>query len=135
MNRLQVYSNFNVWSWLRWLNTPSIKFGWGIALAATLWSLWLNRNRGVFEGKFYKANEVIWLIKLRAKYWCQASNLLPPHNLYENIWFFSPANAISSHFNTLSKGLLDLSADLYELEMARYIWIMVTFVTPAWGVF
>lgn len=112
-NRLHVFSNFNVWSWLNWFSNTSIKIGWGIALASTLWSLWINRNRGVFEKKNYKVNEVLWLIKMRAKYWCQASNLLPSQNLNDNVWFLSPCDAISNHLNLLSKGLLDLSADLY----------------------
>lgn len=34
-------------------------------------------------------------------------------NLDENVWFLSLVSAISNHFNSLSKGLLELSASLY----------------------
>lgn len=62
--------NFNLWSWMGWFHDNSIKVDWGVTLAATMWSLWLNRNRVVFENKFYADKDVLELIKITSFYLC-----------------------------------------------------------------
>lgn len=36
--KLQVYSSINLWSWLKWFDNHSVKNGWGVTIAAMLWS-------------------------------------------------------------------------------------------------
>lgn len=60
-----IYSRFNtslqldLYSWLHWFSNHVVKIGWGASLASVLWSLWLNRNRVIFENKVYSREEVI----------------------------------------------------------------------------
>lgn len=68
--------HFNIWSWLNWFQVNVVKMGWGVTLAASLWSLWLNRNRALFENKLYSIEDILLLIKVRSSYWCQATNLI-----------------------------------------------------------
>lgn len=53
-----------------------MKVGWGVTVAATIWSLCLNRNLILFERKVLAVDEVLLLVKIREFSWCQASNLL-----------------------------------------------------------
>lgn len=68
-NRLSVFSNFQVWSWLNWFKNQLLNNGWGITIVAVLWSLWLNRNRSVFELKQHSLEELVMLNKIRTFRW------------------------------------------------------------------
>lgn len=43
-NKFHLYTSFNLWEWLKWFTGKSIKIGWGVVIASTLWSLWLNHK-------------------------------------------------------------------------------------------
>lgn len=87
-----------------------IKDWLGVVIAATMWSLWLNRNRGVFENKFYKIDEVLLLIKIRSYAWCQATNLVPETRT--SVWNVNPVGIISGHRVVLQRSLMDLAVDI-----------------------
>lgn len=62
----------------------------------------------------FKEEEILWLIKTRARFWCQASNLIPNQNFNTNIWCINPVGAISMHFSSLHKGFMDYSDAIFE---------------------
>lgn len=41
----------NLWSSFSKFKSPIVKNAWGVVVASTLWTVWLVRNRCVFEGK------------------------------------------------------------------------------------
>lgn len=65
-----------MWQWLQWCKNQRTKKVWGISLASALWSIGFYRNALVFERKRHRKEEVLYLLKLSALKWCQASNLL-----------------------------------------------------------
>lgn len=110
-NKLPVYTNFKVWSWLNWFDNHLVKIGWGVSISEALWYLWLNRNRFVFEHKHYIKEELIMLIKIRAFRWCQVSNLIPDHRM--NNWSINPKGFIISHLRSIHKSLFNFKAEFY----------------------
>lgn len=92
-NELQIHSSVNLWPWLNWFSNQSVKIGWGISIASTLWSLWLNRNKGFFEGKFYKVDEVVCLVKFKERSWCHISNLIHNIIIFSCMWDVNPSGA------------------------------------------
>lgn len=101
----------NWWSWLNWFSTSKVKSSWGIAIVVSLWSLWLCRNRGVFERKIYKEEEILFLIKLRAFKWCEISNLVQEEN--KTLWAVNPEGAILHAHKNQTLSLFEEAYDIY----------------------
>lgn len=118
-NRLPVFVNFQVWSWLNWFKNHSIKTGWGITIVAVLWSLWLNRNRNIFEAKQYSLKELVMLIKIRSFRWCQVLNLVHENAL--SCWSVNPEGLIASHLCSVRVNLFGSNSTIYGCTDGSFV--------------
>lgn len=98
-------------SWLHWFSDHAVKIGWGVLLASVLWSIWLNRNRVLFENKAYSSKEVMFLIKIRSFHWFQAVNLVSKDSSV--IWRINPIGIIKAHSSTTQRDLMSFSTEVF----------------------
>lgn len=112
-----ISSKFNLiadgcyWNWLSFYQNSKVKIGWSISITATLWSVWLYRNLMVFEGKRYKEEEVVWLIKQRSLLWWSAG--ITGNRICWNLWNLNPTGALLSRLY-LSEGDNEAEYEFYS---------------------
>lgn len=72
----KTWADFLVIKWKFRKSDKRLKFLWRYSTMATMWQIWLERNRRIFEGK-YKTDEDIWsYIKNQIVLWARASKVL-----------------------------------------------------------
>ncbi|KAK1371240.1 hypothetical protein POM88_037332 [Heracleum sosnowskyi] len=106
---------FNIWKWLfEWWGLSSIRIGsdiptmrdsyrcfrdritqevWKTTLGACVWTIWLERNQGVFNNKFASLENVSFLILHRSAQWCLAAGFLVKETLAW--WNINPMGCIT----------------------------------------
>ncbi|KAK1393561.1 hypothetical protein POM88_012617 [Heracleum sosnowskyi] len=82
------------WNWVGFCQNSDVKIGRSIAIAATLWLVWLCRNLKVFENKIYKEEDIVLLIKQRSLIWWSVGN--DSHIMDGNLWHLNPSRVLSS---------------------------------------
>lgn len=91
----------NIWELHNQFSNSSVRLGWNCCVAACLWSIWLSRNRLVFEGENMKATDLIHLVKIRSFKWCSAVGLV--NEVMDSRWFIYQATPIELHNIRCSK--------------------------------
>ncbi|KAE8661235.1 hypothetical protein F3Y22_tig00116937pilonHSYRG00269 [Hibiscus syriacus] len=71
-----------------------LKSIWLVSMAAAAWSIWLNRNEIVFNGKRFVFNDLIFFSKLRALVWLKA--LKDNQLVNEELWWENPRTCLNS---------------------------------------
>lgn len=64
---------------------------WNLTMDAALWTLWLARNKLVFERKQTSMDKMIYLLKLRSFKWMQAGGKMIKE--MQSLWFVNPMGA------------------------------------------
>lgn len=79
-------------------------------MISTLWSLWLSRNEVVFKGEFLSVDQIVIMIKFRAKSWCGDIGLAMSED--DCIWNTYPAGIVLKNFNIGKNKLFEIGSDL-----------------------
>ncbi|KAK1374201.1 hypothetical protein POM88_030394 [Heracleum sosnowskyi] len=85
----------NIRRWQNWFPSGSQRDGWNLAVVSCLWSMWICRNKLVFEGITTESKEIIHLVKLRAWTWYDSSGT--EIRVMEQLWLLDPGTLIARH--------------------------------------
>ncbi|KAK1384947.1 hypothetical protein POM88_022682 [Heracleum sosnowskyi] len=118
---------FDIWKWLfEWWGLPSFRIGsdiptmwdfyrcfrdritqevWKTTLGACVWTIWLERNQGVFNNTFASLKNISFLIIHRSAQWCLAAGLLVKETLAW--WNFNPMGCITRSISLKKLDLLN----------------------------
>lgn len=100
----------NIWNGQHLFKKSICKMGWNITLAATLWSIWLARNRLIFEKVSVQHEELIYLIKYRVFHWCEAIDICK--GPISSGWLIDPKVLLLADNRAKMKSLLNSEFDL-----------------------
>lgn len=74
---------------------------WGLAIAATLWSIWLARNEALFNTKRVAKGMLEFLIMTRLEKWGKATKLMEFGN--DPLWKVNPQGALALYSQSISR--------------------------------
>ena len=93
-----------LWHTLMGCKSKKVKAAWKLVVSATLWTLWLARNKYIFEGSSLNAEELLAISKVQAKEWCLAFNLI--HKSLAAFWNSNPIGSATSSVNRQLKEII-----------------------------
>lgn len=91
----------SIWESVNMFFSSKVRNGWIISLAAGLWSIWLSRNKLIFNNKKDNIEVVVYLIKIRAFKWLLASKSIKDE--LETLWMVNPVGVLLLFNSSLRK--------------------------------
>lgn len=76
VGKVYIEDSDSMWNSARIFTDPRIKLVWFSTIAATLWTIWLERNSVIFSGIIFKEERLLALIQLRTLEWNLAACLI-----------------------------------------------------------
>lgn len=83
-----------LWSQAKCFPTKLLRSVWKVVISSALWSIWLSRNRIVFEEENTSHTSLMNLVQFQSKEWCVAFSLI--HADATTWWLSNPVGAVSS---------------------------------------